>query len=79
MGVFEKDGTNDSVLMHSETRRGIIALAKQNSVGSLRTAFAIYAEQAAADGDDELKHGIDALHLAGGSCLGGSSFLPPSA
>lgn len=59
--VFEKDGTNDSVLMHSETQRGIIALAKQNSVGSLRTAFAIYAEQAAADGDDELKHGIDAL------------------
>lgn len=59
--VFEKEETQDTVLMHAETRQGILDLAKQNSVGSLRTAFAIYAEQAAADGDDELKHSIDAL------------------
>ena len=33
--VFEKEETQDTVLMHAETRQGIIALAKQNSVGSL--------------------------------------------
>jgi len=59
--VFEKEETQDTVLMHAETRQGIIALAKQNSVGSLRTAISIYAEQAANDGDEELKHSIDAL------------------
>ena len=59
--VFEKEETKDTVLMHAETRQGIIALAKQNSVGSLRTAINIYAEQAANDGDEELKHSIDAL------------------
>lgn len=59
--IFDKDEVKDTVLMHSETRKGILELAKQNSVGSLKTAFAIYAEQAAADGDDELAHSIDAL------------------
>lgn len=59
--LFDKKDTKDTVLMHSETRRDIIALAKQNSVGSLRTALNIYAEQASSDGDEELMHSIDAL------------------
>ena len=37
----------------------ILGLAKQNNVGSLRTALAIYAQEAAANGDEELQHGID--------------------
>jgi len=58
--VFDREETQDTVLSHSD-RQGIIALAKQNSVGSLRTALNIYAENAAADGNDELRHSIDAL------------------
>lgn len=58
--VFDKEETRDTVLSHSD-RQGIIALAKQNSVGSLRTAIGIYAEQAVADGDEEFKHSLDAL------------------
>lgn len=58
--VFEQEETRENTLSHSD-RQGIIALAKQNSVGSLRTALAIYAEQASANGDDALQHGIDAL------------------
>ncbi len=56
--VFEQEETRENTLSHSD-RQGIIALAKQNSVGSLRTALAIYAEQASANGDDALQHGID--------------------
>jgi len=56
--VFDKEETKDTTLSHSD-RQGIIALAKQNSVGSLRTALNIYAEQAAANGDNVLQHGID--------------------
>lgn len=58
--VFDKEETMDTVLSHAD-RQGIIALAKQNSVGSLRTAIGIYAEQAVADGNEELAHSIDAL------------------
>lgn len=50
--VFENEGTQDTVLSHSD-RADILALAKSNSVGSLQTALKIYAEQ------NELKHGID--------------------
>lgn len=57
--IFDRETNKEPVLMHSDIRRGIIDLAKQNSVGSLRTALNIYAEQAAAEGDEELKHGID--------------------
>lgn len=51
--VFEqREESQDTVLNHSD-RKAIIDLAKSNSVGSLRTALNIYAEQ------NELKHGID--------------------
>ena len=51
--VFEqREESQDTVLSHSD-RKAIIDLAKSNSVGSLRTALNIYAEQ------NELKHGID--------------------
>lgn len=50
--VFENEDTQDTVLSHSD-RADILALAKSNSVGSLRTALKIYAEQ------NKLKHGID--------------------
>lgn len=56
--VFEKEETRDTTLSHA-IQGEILGLAKQNSVGSLRTALAIYAEQAAANGDEELQHGID--------------------
>lgn len=58
--VFDNEEKQDTVLSHAD-RQGIIALAKQNSVGSLRTALEICKERAAADGDDELTHSIDAL------------------
>lgn len=51
--VFENDEPQETVLSHAD-RTGIIALAKQSSVGSLRTAMNIYAEE-----HDELKHGIE--------------------
>lgn len=50
--VFEQEDTQETVLSHSDCQ-DIINLAKQNSVGSLRTALNIYAEQ------NELMHGID--------------------
>ena len=50
--VFDPEETQDTVLSHSD-RQDILALAKSKSVGSLRTAMQIYAEQ------NELKHGID--------------------
>ena len=51
--VFEQEENKDTVLIHSEDRAKIIELAKTKSVGSLRDAMAIYAEQ------NELTHGID--------------------
>lgn len=50
--VFENEENKDTVLSHSD-RHDILELAKSNSIGSLRTALKIYAEQ------NELKHGID--------------------
>lgn len=50
--VFDTEDTQENTLSHSD-REDILALAKTNSVGSLRTALKIYAEQ------NELKHGID--------------------
>ena len=56
--VFDKEETRETTLSHA-VQGEILGLAKQNNVGSLRTALAIYAEQAIANGDDELQHGID--------------------
>ena len=50
--VFDTEDTQDTVLSHSDCA-DILALAKSSSVGSLRTALKIYADQ------NELKHGID--------------------
>ena len=50
--VFDNEDTRDDALSHSD-RMDILDLAKSKSVGSLRTAMQIYAEQ------NELKHGID--------------------
>ena len=50
--VFDNEDARDDVLSHSD-RMDILDLAKSKSVGSLRTAMQIYAEQ------NELKHGID--------------------
>lgn len=58
--VFDTEETQETVLSHSDLE-GIIAMAKQNNVGTLRTAMGIFAEQAAADGNDKLCHSIDAL------------------
>lgn len=60
--VFEKDATqNKNVLSHAE-QEGIIALAKQSNVGSLKMAMEIYAEENALQHSDEdgdvLAHGI---------------------
>lgn len=51
--VFEQGENADTVLIHSEDRAQILDLAKSKSVGSLRDAMEIYAEQ------NELMHGID--------------------
>lgn len=56
--VFDKEETRDTTLSHA-VQGEILGLAKQNNVGSLRTAIAIYAQEAAANGDEELQHGID--------------------
>lgn len=56
--VFEKEETQDTTLSHA-VQGEILGLAKQNNVGSLRTALAIYAQEAATNGDEELQHGID--------------------
>lgn len=50
--VFYNEDTQDDVLSHSD-RMDILDLAKSKSVGSLRTAMQIYAEQ------NEFQHGID--------------------
>lgn len=56
--VFDKEDTQkDGVLMHAD-QVNIINLAKSNSVGSLRTALSIFAEQ----NPDTLEHGIDDIH-----------------
>lgn len=50
--VFDNEDTRENVLSHSD-RMDILEMAKSKSVGSLRTAMQIYAEQ------NELKHSID--------------------
>ena len=56
--VFDKEETRETTLSHA-VQGEILGLAKQNNVGSLRTALAIYADEAAANGDEALQHGID--------------------
>lgn len=52
--VFDKEDTQDKdVLMHSDQEK-ILDLAKTKSIGSLRMALDLYAEQ-----NDSLAHGID--------------------
>lgn len=53
--VFDRTEGTDDVLIHSEDRAKILALAKSKSVGSLRDALNIYSEQ------NELVHGIDQI------------------
>lgn len=55
--LFDKEETQETTLSHA-AQGEILSLAKQNNVGSLRTALAIYAEEAA-NGDAALQHGID--------------------
>lgn len=58
--VFDKDNQNEvNVLSHAD-QSSIISLAKQNSVGSFRTAMNIFAEQ---NPDNELAHGIDNIDV----------------
>lgn len=52
--VFDQEDTQTNVLMHSDQEK-IITLAKSNSIGSLRTAISIFAEQ----NPEALAHGID--------------------
>ncbi len=55
--VFDNDqDTQANVLSHAD-QAGIIAMAKSNSVGSLRTALDIYADQHS----DVLAHGIESI------------------
>lgn len=55
--VFDNDqDTQTNVLSHAD-QADIIAMAKSNSVGSLRTALDIYAEQ----NSDVLAHGIESI------------------
>lgn len=51
--VFDKEDTKDTVLSHA-AQGEILALAKQNSVGTFQNALGIYLEQ-----NEELAHGID--------------------
>jgi hypothetical protein len=53
--VFDYDNDQPDVLSHSD-QASIISMAKSNSVGSLRTAMDIYAEQ---NPNSVLAHGID--------------------
>lgn len=51
--VFEKEETKDTVLAHSD-QQAILQMAQRNSIGTLRTAIKVYAEE-----NDTLQHGID--------------------
>jgi len=51
--VFNREETKDTVLCHA-AQGEILALAKQNSVGTFQNALGIYLEQ-----NEELAHGID--------------------
>lgn len=55
--IFEQDGyTPENVLSHSD-QQSIIAMAKQNNVGSLQTALNIYSQE----NKNALAHGIDEI------------------
>lgn len=51
--LFDKEEAKDTVLSHA-AQGEILALARTNSVGTLRNAIGIYMEQ-----NDELAHGVD--------------------
>lgn len=53
--VFDNDKQNDKAVLSHADQQSIISMAKSNSVGSLRTAINIFAEQ----NPDSLTHGID--------------------
>lgn len=55
--VFDNEQQKTEVLSHAD-QASIISMAKSNSVGSLRTAMDIYAEQ---NPDSVLAHGIDGI------------------
>lgn len=52
--VFDKEETKDTFLSHAD-QEGIIAMAKQNGVGTFQNALSIYMEE----NKDTLAHGID--------------------
>lgn len=56
--AFDNAETKETVLSHA-AQGEILALAQQRSVGSLRAALDLYAESAAANGDEKLLHSID--------------------
>ncbi|MDE6019790.1 MAG: caudovirus prohead protease [Ruminococcus sp.] len=53
--VFDNDARTESAYLSHADQESIISLAKSNSVGSLRTAMEIFAEEHS----DTLSHGID--------------------
>lgn len=56
--VFDQDTAKENTFLSHADQEGIIALAKQNSVGTLRTALKIYAE----NNQDSLAHsGMDGV------------------
>lgn len=55
--VFDNDKETESTYLSHTDQESIISLAKTNSVGSLRTAIEIFAEE----NSDVLAHGIDSI------------------
>nr|DAU70703.1 MAG TPA: major capsid protein [Caudoviricetes sp.] len=58
--VFDNDQQNQANVLSHADQAGIISMAKSNSVGSLRTAMEIYAEQ---NPNSALAHGIDNIDV----------------
>lgn len=58
--VFDNDQQNSKNVLSHADQTNIISMAKSNSVGSLRTAMDIYAEQ---NPDSVLAHGIDNIDV----------------
>ena len=58
--VFDNDQQNQANVLSHADQTGIISMAKSNSVGSLRTAMEIYAEQ---NPNSALAHGIDNIDV----------------
>lgn len=56
--VFDNDQQKKTEVLSHADQASIISMAKSNSVGSLRTAMDIYAEQ---NPDSVLAHGIDGI------------------